>query len=236
MLPDDTLQSILKEIENGYDLLVLNGWHTNATLEPIKKHLSIDVGGSLFRQPDQAFKILWDKMPFGSFIALRELFGSDCFERFLGTSHAYTGAVWESLADVAKKKGSCTVKCMAAPTVLLRGAEKTWRNNAAQIMLHEIPIWFDLIADNDTYKKLVPRIKKGYLRRQTSLRSLARYRVNGQLEKVDASRLCSRLNKTQGLKIILVATTPTPIVQKFLVFHDSIRTYFNRTIAGIRVR
>jgi len=208
VLPDGSLKAILRELEKDYDVIVLNGWHTDPSLAPKSKHLSRAIAGSEFSQPDQAFGALWDKMPFGSFLASRDCFSNNDFKRFIGTSHAYTGAVWDSLADKAKVKGSCRVRCMEAPTVLLRGAEKSWAKNAGIIMLYEIPLWFDLLTKKEAYKKIIPNIRGQYLKRQTCFFSLVQFRFIGQLEKSDMSMLCIGCSKYQKFKIILVGKLP----------------------------
>lgn len=212
VLPDGALLAILKEVEGGGDVFVLNGWHTDPSLVPTKKHLPDAIAGRSLSQPDQAFTALWNKMPFGSFLASRKCFSEHYFARFIGTSHAYTGAVWDALADQAEQEGSCTVKCMETPTVLLRGAEKTWRKNAARIMLREIPLWFDLLSERGIYRKVIKPIRRGYMRSQTTFFSFARYRVLGQLEHADASTLCAVCGRTQRLKMLFVAETPTRLL------------------------
>lgn len=213
ILPEGKLKEILRELENGSDLLILNGWHTDSTLVPLRRHLSGSIPGRSIDQPDQAFIVLWDKMPFGSFIASRECFSKKYFYRYMGTSHAYAGAVWDALADKAEIKGGCVVRCMEAPTVLLRGAEKTWQKNAAQIMLIEIPCWFDLISKKCIYNAAAQRVRRFYLKNQTSFFSLAHFCVNGQLGISNFSALSISCTRIQKLKMNCVARAPIPALE-----------------------
>ena len=182
-LPEGAVNLILNELEEGSDVIILDGWHTDAALLEKRRHLPPDIQGVTMSLPAEAFYCLWDKMPFGSFVADRKCFLSDCSGRYIGTSHAYTGAVWDALAEKYHKTGTCKVKCMATPTVLLRGGEKSWRNDAAKIMLYEIPLWFQLVMVNDVYKSVVAPILNKYIHSQTSLVQLLSYRALGQLDK-----------------------------------------------------
>jgi glycosyltransferase involved in cell wall biosynthesis len=224
MLPDGTLLEILGEIENGGNALVLNGWHTTQSLVPKWMHLSPSIANRSFSRSDEAFVVLWDKMPFGSFLAKRELFQEKYFKRFIGTSHAYTGAVWDALAEIEKNTGSCDVRCMKIPTVLLRGGEKSWRNNAAMIMLYEIPHWFSLIMEKNTYKKNIPAIRNNFLENQTKMSVLIHFRAIGQLGKNDVSKLGKECNPEQVRKLRRVASVPRVIAQIALKTHGEARS------------
>ena len=201
------------EIKKGGDVLILNGWHTNSTFVKKWLHLPPSIAGHSFIRSDGAFISLWNKMPFGSFLASRECFLEDYLHGYIGTSHAYTGAIWDALADIEKTKGSCNVKCMASPTVLLRGGEKSWRKDAALIMLYEIPYWFSLIMEKEAYKKIIPEIRSDFLRSQTKITSLIQLRAIGQLDGRDVSTLGRECTPEQVQKLILVAMLPLVIAQ-----------------------
>ena len=213
LLPENSLYEILLEIKKGGDVLILNGWHTNPILVKKWLHLSPSIAGHSFIRPGEAFISLWDKMPFGSFIASRECFLEDYSSRYIGTSHAYTGAIWDALIDIEKTKGCCNVKCMASPTVLLRGGEKSWRKDAALIMLYEIPYWFSLIMEKEEYRKIIPAIRSEFLRSQTKITSLIQLRAIGQLDGRDVSTLGRECTPEQVQKLILVAMLPLVIAQ-----------------------
>lgn len=230
MLPDGTLLEILREIENGGDVLILNGWHTTPSLVPKWIHLSPSTANCSFIQADKAFLALWDKMPFGSFLASRELFQEKYFERFFGTSHAYTGAVWDALADIEKIKGSCQVRCMKLPTVLLRGGEKSWRNNAAIIKLYEIPYWFSLIMEKETYGKIIPAIRNDFLEKQTKLSRLIQFRAIGQLEKNDVSKLGKECSPVQVRRLRRVASVPRVFAQIALKTHGKVKAIVKKML------
>jgi glycosyltransferase involved in cell wall biosynthesis len=213
LLSEGSLHDILVEIKKDCDVLILNGWHTNPTLVKKRLHLPPCILGRSFIRADEAFILLWDKMPFGSFLASRECFIKDYSLRYIGTSHAYTGAVWDALADIEKSKGSCNVKCMVSPTVLLRGGEKSWRKDAALIMLYEIPYWFSLIMEKDAYKQIVPSIRSEYLRSQMKIRSLIHLRAIGQLNISDVRKLGRACSPAQVRKLKIVAMLPRLIAQ-----------------------
>ena len=206
LIPEGSLSVILDAIEShsDIDMILLNGLHTDPFLYPRSVHLPTDLQGVLFLSSLAAFSSLWDKMPFGSFIAKGEHFSASNFQPFIGTSHAYAGAVWNALADDDMFK--CKVFCMSVPTVMLRGAEKTWRQDAARIMLYEIPLWFHLLAES--YQEIAERLLGDYLIHHLSPEVLLTYRAEGKLDHELADKLLKVLPVSEHSKIRRVAKVP----------------------------
>ena len=215
LLPDGSLTLILNDINEDIDILILNGWHTDPYLVPRNEHLPIAIKGRSFLSPSEAFINVWHKMPPGSILAARAFFIPRYFDRFIGTSHAYTGALWDALAEKYRNTGKCTVKCMSAPTVLLRGGEKSWRADAGIIMLYEIPLWFSLLSKDKEYSTVIEPIRRKFLSQQTSLRSLLFYRSIDQLNNSTAAQLGKECTAWQQMKISLMVLVPknlTPLL------------------------
>ena len=212
MLPDGSLDKLLIDMINEFDLLVLNGWHTDPDLTPVREHLSGSLAGWSTTDPVRAFTALWDKMPFGSFIARRSYFASSGAEKYNGTSHAYTGAVWDKLAETNAFQGSCIVRCTVQPTVLLRGAKKTWASNAAVIMLIEIPLWFDLVSKNKIYSEVCKEVKKEYIKNQMNSSGLLRLRIIGQLSRGNIRALTVNFSRHGKIKAAVIAFIPLSIL------------------------
>ncbi len=211
-LPDGVAEKIINELDENSDVIILDGWHTDAVLAQKRRHLPPNMQGIALSLPSEAFGSLWDKMPFGTFLATRECFAPSFSGRYIGTSHAYTGAVWDALAEKFFRTGACKVKCMSIPTVLLRGGEKSWRNDAAKIMLYEIPLWFKLVMGNEIYKSTASPILKKYIQAQTNLVQLLRYRASGQLDKQMLDKLVGMYSDRQ-IKLIrkIVAVPVKPL-------------------------
>lgn len=207
-IPEGSLGVILKRIHSGADVIVLNGWHTDSNLAPVRLHLT-DIGCfDSCALPCDCFGFFWNKMPFGSFLARRDFFGEEYFSRYIGTSHGYTGAIWDALAQKYRATGVCRIDTVAEPTVMLRGAEKTWRNNAALIMLNEIPRWFSLVANNVEYRDCINNIRSCYLLQQTRVFVLFFYRSIGQLEPSMVINLGQECTLWQRLKLRSVSIFP----------------------------
>jgi glycosyltransferase involved in cell wall biosynthesis len=222
VLPDGTLELLLQEIDDQSDVIILDGWNTDDKLVPKSRHLPINIRGVTFSTPAEAFTRLWDKMPPGSFMAARQCFVSAYSDRFLGTSHAYTGAIWDSLADMHHKTGTCKIKCMSIPTVLLRGGEKSWRNDAGMIILYEIPLWFQLLMERDAYKVVVPPILNNFIHRQTGLIRLLQYRGSGQLDKKMVDKLVEMYSSHQiGLMRKVIALPEAPLKLLFATYEHA---------------
>lgn len=118
---------------------------------------------------------------------------------------------------------------MNETTVLLRGAEKTWRHDAAVIMLKQIPLWFELIEYNHIYKAVAQEVYSEYLAGQTKLATLASFRVNDQLSLKNFSDLGSFCNRRQKTKVFLASMFPLAILRSLVL----LRTKFRRLSAKI---
>lgn len=212
VLPNGTVEIILNELNEDSDVIILDGWHTDAYLLPKKRHLPNDIQGVYFSSPSEAFANLWDKMPPGSFMASRLYFSTDYLNRFIGTSHAYTGAIWDALANKYRENGECKIKCMSMPTVLLRGGEKSWRKDTARIMLYEIPKWFSLIMENEEYKSTVSPIRSDFLDQQTRIGTLILFRAMGQLDECQINELGQECSDKQIKRMYIVTKIPNFII------------------------
>lgn len=237
VLPEGTLSAILRELENECDLLILNGWHTTPSLIPQTPQLPGTIAGRSFGKAADAFVAIWKEaghqpgpLPLGSFLASRDCFSGTRFERFIGTSHAYAGAAWDALADMSDANGLCRVRCMAEPTVLLRGAEKTWKNNAALITLYEIPLWLSLLAEKEAYREAIPSILNAYLKDHVRTPTLTQFRAIGQLENADVEKFCRYCTRKQARKMRRIAKTPR-LLARILVEAHRKRKALSRLLA-----
>lgn len=216
---DDCLESgglplLLSYLSRGDDAVVLNGWHTGPQLQKKSKHLD-DLAGKVYHRPDAAFAALWDRMPFGSFLARRALFGQSGPGIYKGTSHAYTGVVWDQLAEQFVNTGRCQVSCMPDAVVLIRGAEKTWKAQAADILLFQIGDWFWKVAGQPIYREAVLSAMDAYARIYLKSSKLMRYKVVGQLDWPRARRLMIMWPRRKSV-IWGTMLTPAPLQRAYL--------------------
>jgi glycosyltransferase involved in cell wall biosynthesis len=169
----ESVLNILALVSNvDHDLILLNCVHTDENLKKVRGHFPSKLLGVSFDCPRLAFGQLWELMPFGSFVISSECFNFDFSSRYLGTSHAYTGVVWDSLAEKNKRGLDVSIYCMIDETVYLRGAIKTWNSNRAVILFFEIPLWFGLIASNEIYWDVANKCLCQYQRGITSPKSV----------------------------------------------------------------
>jgi hypothetical protein len=163
-------------------------------------------------------------MPFGSFVVRRDFIDERAFGKYLGTCHAYTGVVWEMLAEKFVGVGSVTVRCMEESTVVLRGGEKSWRDYKARIYLYEIPAWFGRLPS--LYAEEAGRIRDGYLKIYGSLVSLLGFRRSGQLTPGNCRKYMTYFGEAEQRKAAIVSCIPSPIA--------SVIRFFVKTFAGLR--
>lgn len=205
-LPPFALKQIVDDLTSSApDMLLLDGWHTDHELVPLRRHLPELIRGREYSSPIVAFSDLWNLMPFGSFVCITEAFVRPHWEKYHGTSHAYTGSVWDYLSTIFPSR-KCKIVCSALPTVLLRGAEKTWSSEASKIHFLQIPQWFKAMPL--MYEAEAMRALKGFLALQTRIGTLLYMRARGQLIPAMLPGLFENLSRWQVCKMWMVAHFP----------------------------
>lgn len=149
-------------------------------------------------------------MPFGTLVVNTKLFQGLDYSRFLGTSHAYSGAVLDYLAQEFHLHGKIEVLVLSSPYVTIGHGEKTWSKHFADIHLLQIPQWFDNLLP--IYRSDADHILKKYIKRMGRFRILWKIRRIGQMNETNVHELTKRLPFT-GRTIARVLTM-LPITTK----------------------
>jgi glycosyltransferase involved in cell wall biosynthesis len=216
VIPRDSLNLIIKNIKKEDDILIQNGCMTDASLTPISSQLPRNIQGREFSTPGEAFDMLWDKMPFGSFIAKRDCFDMSIFSKYIGTYHAYTGVVWHTLSMKFNLTGICRVRCMSDQAVLIRGGVKSWRADSAEIFLYSVPKWFSLLMENNEYVRSCQKLRQKYIKDQTSFESLLQYVSHRQLDDRILGLLINEYNIYDFNKVKQAAMIPSQVANTLI--------------------
>jgi len=214
MLGDDDLiirgkfNKILKILsKEDFDLILLTEISQKSKRKTIK--LSADITLNDCRD---FFDEYWDKMPFGSIIINLELAKNVDAYRFIGTSHAYTGLIWEYLAKKNLEKGSINVLVVSDPIVLRGESLKTYRHKLSELIFLEIPKWFKKLPP--VYNSKKAKIK--YMRRQETFRNLAIHRIEGQLNNLNYKYLSCNFSLFGKVKIIVISIFPKIFLENII--------------------
>lgn len=184
---DDFIRKgFLKEIlnivqQNEYDFVLLNAENVSSDLK-ISLGSTIDICKDLkYTSARNFFMSHCFHMPFGTLIVNKKLFNKslDKVDRLMNTSHAYSGIIFDYLADIEKIKNNVNILVVSARIILLRNIDKTWKNNSTEIMFNQIPKWF--ILQDSYYQREIIKILKSYLNSQFSLFNLLEHRCKYQL-------------------------------------------------------
>lgn len=200
------LEDELSRMDKDFDIYVLNGVHNE------ENHLPKHLIAKSYSSPDTAFRDLWDRMPFGSFLFNKKLFDEKYFDKYLNTSHAYTGILWESLFDNYILNNKVKVECGVLPLIEFKQEEKTWRNDAFKIIYFEIPLWLTLLSDKYTVIKR-DKILDNYLNDLSQSRRLFNFLVENDNYRDDVKKYLTFFNKKQIRVAKLVGLVPQPVAR-----------------------
>lgn len=84
-------------------------------------------------------------MPYGTVIIRNGLINRCDVEKYIGTSHAYSAIPWESMLS-----SNAIGKCLFYSDYILvelGEIEKTWKSNAIDIFMYQIPLWFSILPE-----------------------------------------------------------------------------------------
>lgn len=158
-LNEKAYDSITPLLNDDLDFIILlNGIEVKGYESGIYDISDIDKVGN-------AFTSFWDKIPFGNIIVnverAKKVDFDKCYSKYQGTSHAYSGVLWElTLSEFSSGKfGVVTTKNIEICDVI-----KTWTGSSVRIHFKEIPLWFELlpksieIYTDKAYKEYLNRI------------------------------------------------------------------------------
>jgi len=158
-LNEKAYDSITPLLNDDLDFIILlNGIDVKGYESGIYDSSDIDKVGN-------AFISFWDKIPFGNIIVnverARKVDFDKCYLKYLGTSHAYSGVLWElALSEFSSGKFGV----ITTPNIEVCDVTKTWTDSSVRIHFKEIPLWFGLlpksikIYTDKAYKKYLNRI------------------------------------------------------------------------------
>ena len=218
----DGLSKILNYIEKEeYDFVLLSATRVSedlsvnlgCNLETSLKNIKID-NNTIYKSPKDFFLNHCFHMPFGTLIVKKELYDLVLKEnkRFRGTSHAYSGLVFDYLSKKYSMTKSVKILLIREELIMLRQVEKTWKNTATKIMMQEIPEWF-LLFDN-FYENEVKKILTYYLNLQFNFKSLISRRINGLISLRNYTYFTKYASFKQKIKYILVCFLPVLIIKE----------------------
>lgn len=170
---DNFYIALKKFLDESYDFIVLSQNKVDST--------------RIFTDCQDAFEFLWSKMPYGTLIIKNGLLRSTMMNKYIGTSHAYSAIPWEMMSFENHES-----KCLffsSELVVKLGVVEKTWKADALNIYLYQIPLWFSLLPQKIHVKK----IKQAYMSNVLSFKSLFILRKSCDFSLLKSKEYLSRM-------------------------------------------
>ena len=223
---DNNMLSVLKLVKTKYcfmlgddDLLVEGG------LDKVLKTLCIDdfnliilteIGKESKRKNIESktdmvlnncrklFDGYWDKTPFGSIIINIELAKRVDVSKFIGTSHAYSGLIWEYLAKKEIEEGSINALIVSDSIVYRGESHKTYQHKLSEVHFLEIPRWFQELHSIYNAEKVM----KYYMQKQEKFINLISHRMEGELNVANLRHLTYYFSPFGKVKGAIVSIFP----------------------------
>lgn len=204
------LKKILEIITNHeYDFVLLNAMMVTEKLDKnIGNTIKINEN-KIYSHPKDFFLEHCFHMPFGTLIIKKNMYDIviENNQRFIGTSHAYSGLVFDYLAKQYLKYKKVNIIVVKEELIQLRQIEKSWKNNATKIMFQEIPEWF--LSLDTYYKNEINTILSTYVNKQFKIRNLLSHRIKSQLNIREFKKYTIHASFLQKIKYLLVSLIPT---------------------------
>jgi hypothetical protein len=129
-------------------------------------------------------------LPFGTLIINKLIAESIHFDKYIGTSHAYSAIPWETI--ISKIPPPLTLFYADKQLITLGSIRKTWSTDAIDIYLYQIPLWFNLLPDVYVNKY---RILQEYLHQHFKIRRLIYLKKSNSLKGLSSDEYLSPYQK-----------------------------------------
>jgi glycosyltransferase involved in cell wall biosynthesis len=206
----NSISSIIEMLESEPDLLILNGFNTNNDLKIESEYMPDKLKNKNFSSPVLAFPNLWGQMRLSSFVSKNEILDLEehnrTYEKYIGTSHAYSALPWDGLSKKYNTENQCQIICMEKPTILFRNGPKTWSEQKLAILFSEIPEWFERLPELYNDVKNLERDK--YMQNIAKVRMLVAMRAGGLLNEESVKKYMNKYSHNQQKLAKLVCLLP----------------------------
>jgi glycosyltransferase involved in cell wall biosynthesis len=148
----NSLGNLLKQInEKNPDIMIVNAFFISENLNKIDNSLlNININEQ-YTDSRIFFAKYYDKTPCGVTIVKQDALSDNNIERYIGTSHLYSGLIYDYIAHK-----SSNVVIYAKQVIYLRDCRKTWVDDSFEIFYTQGLNWFKLLP---TYYDHIKKIK-----------------------------------------------------------------------------
>jgi glycosyltransferase involved in cell wall biosynthesis len=193
IIKPNALKNILSVLQENMnlDIILLNTEFISPTSEiiPDKKLINISENKG-YSNYLAFFNDCVDKLPCGNIVLSRNDILTHDYHRFIGTYHAYAGAIWNYLLSRYKLNKVNHILVLSTPYVLLRTGDKSWNDYYIQVHFIAIPRWYSLLPVE--YKSIADIKLKEYFKWLFSNRHLFMLKHKKMLKLFTIGRLISK--------------------------------------------
>jgi glycosyltransferase involved in cell wall biosynthesis len=208
IIENDGIKHLLEILdEKKFSFVLVNGGFISGDLESKPSRTTLNLGqNTVINQCSEFFRDNCFNMPFGTLVVNTQLYAKHNYSRYVGTSHAYSGAVLDYLAEEYIRTGENRIMLVSKSIVRLGYGEKSWSSQSAEIHLIQIPEWFERL--HSRYQQDAAKILKKYLAKFTRFRMLWKFWCMGQLDLSNVNRLIQKFPPVAKLKAFIIVRLP----------------------------
>jgi glycosyltransferase involved in cell wall biosynthesis len=162
----------------------------------------------VYKNPKKFFNDHYSHSPFGTLVLKTDLFNSSLnkINKYLNTSHAYDGIVYEYLLEKFKQKKSVKIIVIAECFIFLRAVPKTWIQYSDKIYFQHTPKWYTVL--DEYYSPESTEILRTYIKNLFSIKSLVYHRFFSEINLSNFKDNTVYASKLMKLKFIIIVLIP----------------------------
>lgn len=223
---DNSISKILKVLQlYNPDFLLLNTLFISEDLKTkYEKPFILLKKDMIYSDNILFFRDNASNMPFGNLVVDRDQLCAIDYNRFIGTSHAYSGVLLDYLESKKNSGHDLCIFINAEPLVYLRQCVKTWSKYSFNVYYQHIPNWYLLLLP--AYQIESELLLKDFCKQMSALRVIIPFKLSGVINTQNTALISSQFTCFQKIKIKVIMLIPKLIINILINKYRQLKNIF----------